>query len=363
MEYITIKRSDKDFESYLMGFFSNDVRALPVENLNISSTNEVVTFKLENLSNLKLPSYLVRLLELLRLENLTFVLVPYFVVLKILRLNALMDTESWILIGSVGVALSFLMMAYNLRNDLQDHRIGLDRINPRSGSRALQKGWFTGRQVQNISWVFIFLSALIATPIIFKSIQDFRATVGFLTFLAIVLVGILNSTKSNIHSRFSLRLSLIGFLLSGPLLTFGAEWILAKSIHIETVIFGVVWGLWVVLLTQVKNFQSLMAQVQAGVSSWMTRSGFDQISKALFIAFVVMQLCFGFIFYSFGNNNDNNNFIVFLHILAATRLSLTLFNKLKKLKSPLGTDISNYCLAFQESHSILSLLLMIKYVF
>src|SRR5262245_11697931 len=72
----TISHCDPEFNSYLDGSFSDDLRALPVRSLNVDTLNEEVTFEIVPVDEIQKPSRLKIIWLLMRPQSLAFSMGP-----------------------------------------------------------------------------------------------------------------------------------------------------------------------------------------------------------------------------------------------------------------------------------------------
>ncbi|HWU44056.1 MAG TPA: hypothetical protein VN132_11480, partial [Bdellovibrio sp.] len=164
-QLLTLSKSSPEFESYLLGTFARDQRALPVQSLNVNSASETVTFKIVSLQEVQRPSWIVVALKSLKVRSFLLLLVPMFLILtKNYEDRSIRD--SWTTIIST-IGLLFAFISANLRNDFMDHMKGVDRIFSDSGSRSIQKGWLTAMQVKKMSTLFLVLALFCSLPVIF----------------------------------------------------------------------------------------------------------------------------------------------------------------------------------------------------
>ncbi|KHD89704.1 MAG: 1,4-dihydroxy-2-naphthoate octaprenyltransferase [Bdellovibrio sp. ArHS] len=325
-ELITLSKNSPEFESYLLGTFSKEQRALPVQTLNVNSASETVTFRVLPLASIQKPSWLIVLLQTFKARSFLLILAPLFLVLtKNIVFRTVVDPITTI-IATVGVILAFI--AVNLRNDYMDHMKGVDRVLERSGSRSIQNGWVTAAQVKSYSTVLLTLAILCALPIIFA----FPEVAGVI-FLSLV-VGLWaqfkkqNSFKYQIGGEFAL------FLMLGPLLTVGYQLAMGAGFDWESVWLGCVWGWLVLFVVQLKNFMNIFASAQAGFTNTVNWLGFDK-SRRLLAIWWFLFLGFNFLFHmSYGGF-----YWGFYLSLVLLLLSVSFIYRLKNISSPVGSEL------------------------
>jgi 1,4-dihydroxy-2-naphthoate octaprenyltransferase len=272
-EVVTLSKGSPEFESYLLGTFSKDKRALPVRTLNANSSLETVTFEIKSISEIEMPSLPVLLLYLLKVRALILVLFPmYLILVKNTADKTILDPVV-VLLSTLGILCTYI--AVNLRNDFTDHIKGLDRINPKAGSRVIQKGWMTAAQVKSWANFFVGLALGAASLVIFA----FPVVVGvvLLTFL----VGIWAQFLKKGSFKYQRGGEVFVFLLLGPFLTTGYHISIAGSWDLESLFLGVIWGWLVVFLQHIKNFEFIIINSQAGFHNTVTWLGFDKAKTML----------------------------------------------------------------------------------
>lgn len=269
---MTLSKSSPEFEPYLLGTFSKEKRALPICTLNANSSQETITFEVKALKDIQRPSWPVILLYLLKVRAFILVLFPmYLILVKNTADKTLLDPVV-VVLSTFGILCTYI--AVNLRNDFTDHIKGIDRINPKAGSRVIQRGWMTAEQVKSWAHIFVGMAIIAASMVVF----------AFPRVLGVVLVTFLVGTWAQFLKKGSFKYQKGGeifvFLLLGPLLTTGYQISIAGTWDMESVVLGSIWGWLVVFLQHLKNFEFIMINSQAGYHNTVTWLGFDK-SKAM----------------------------------------------------------------------------------
>lgn len=325
-ELITLSKDSPQFESYLMGTFSHEKRALPVQSLNVNSASETVTFRLVPVSSIQKPPALLVLLQTFKVRSFLLIVVPLFLVLtKNAADNTLVDFAATVL-ATIGVLLAFV--AVNLRNDFMDHMKGIDRIFDKSGSRAIQNGWVTAAQVKSYSSIFLGLAILCALPIVWV----------YPAVLGVIAIGLVvglwaqfkkqNSFKYQIGGEFAL------FLMMGPLLTVGYQLAMGARYDHESFWLGCVWGWLVLFVVHLKSFMSILPSMQAGFTNTVNWLGFDKSRRLLAVwwgLFLAANLLYHLLYAGFYWGVYLSLVLIFL--------SVPFIYKLKNLASPIGSDL------------------------
>lgn len=274
----TLDKSSAEFESYLWGAFSNTQRALPVQTLNANSKSESVTFRIVEASQIQRPGLLPFLVQTFKARNFILVLFPLFWILsKNLGDGNSVDPVSAV-ISTLGILCAFISLG--LKNDIADHFRGIDRILTDRGSRAIQKGWLTARQVQKYSWFFLALSLACALMIVVVWPQ---AAVIFAISLVFGLWSYLRGGGIPL------------FFLLGPLLTAGYQLSFGGLLSEEVVMMGILWGWLVLYLRYLKNFLHIVPSSQAGFRNTVNRLGFDHSRRGIalwWLAFLALNFLF-----------------------------------------------------------------------
>nr|WP_295904108.1 prenyltransferase [uncultured Bdellovibrio sp.] len=325
-ELITLSKNSPEFESYLMGTFAKDKRALPLQTLNVNSASETVTFRVVPVDSISRPSSLIVFLRTFKARSFLLILVPLFLILTKNIVDQTILDPITTGIATLGVLLAFA--AVNLRNDYMDHLKGVDRVLEKSGSRAIQNGWVTAAQVKSSSTILLVLAILCALPIVF----------AFPVVAVVIALGLAvglwaqfkkqNSFKYQIGGEFAL------FLMLGPLLTVGYQLSMGARFDQESFWLGCVWGWLVLFIVHLRNFISILPSIQAGFTNTVNWLGFDKSRRllaawwGLFVGFnLIYHLLFAGVYWG-----------VYLSIVLLF-LSVTFVYKLKNLSSPIGSEL------------------------
>lgn len=267
-DLITLDRRHPEFMRHLRGLPIGGRRALPVKSLNVRSDSETVTFKLVSPDELSRPSWAVVWLKALRPRSFLQVMVPMFLVLASTGSFAGVVDPDLPWLATLGVLC--LHAAALLRNDVQDHLSGFDRVRADRGSRALQNGWLTVGQIEAASWVFLGAAGLCALPVIFAHPATL---IVILLTVALGATGFFREEKSFRDLKAG---HLMVFLLGGPLLVAGYSLALTGTVTLDLLMVGVVWG-WVLLFpVHLRDLENLIVEGQSGRASLVGRMGFDR---------------------------------------------------------------------------------------
>lgn len=325
-QLVTLSKSSPDFESYLLGTFSADKRALPVQSLNVNSSSETVTFEVVSLADVQRPSWWIIALKSLKVRSFLLLLVPLFLVLTKNMADETIRDPWTTIIATLGLMFAFI--AVNLRNDFMDHIKGVDRIFSNSGSRSIQNGWMTAMQVKNLSTAFLIFAALCSIPVIFA----FPSVA--LIMAAATAVGLWAQFKKKNSFKYQIGGEVALFLLLGPLLTTGYQLSMGADYDPEIFWLGCVWGWGVLFVVHLKNFINILASSQAGFKNTINWLGFDNARRFLafwWLAFVGMNLAYHYIFAGV--------YWGFYSSVAVLIVSSSFISKLKRISSPVGSEL------------------------
>lgn len=325
-ELITLSKNDPRFRSYIEGTFSKDMRALPIQSLNVNTESEQVTFRVFPRQEVMPPFWGLHWLQVLKVRNFLLVSFPIFLVF----------VKSWLdetLLDPVTGALSALgalnlMAAVNLRNDYLDHLSGLDRLHPNSGSHAIQKGWVTAAQVKRWSFLYLAIGVLFGL----RSLFLYPQTLLLVGVLA--LLGVLGMTSYKMGLKYRRWSEWAVFLLLGPLLTLGIRFSLGADFDMETLMLGVLTGWLAVFYLHLKNLEQLMVNNQAQFENTMTWLGFENGKRWLLFwwaGFLVLFLTY---------QAHYQPLAWFLGLCVACLLvTIPIWKAVRTLTSPLGSQM------------------------
>jgi 1,4-dihydroxy-2-naphthoate polyprenyltransferase len=328
-QYKTLHRNDVNFDDYLWGaglHKKQNTIPLPIETMNLGTSDETVTFQVFQKSEITKPSLLKFISVLVKLPSFILILMPLFYVLvKNLRDNRFRDPFSMTL--SAG-AMLFLYAGLNIRNDISDHISGYDRVNKSKTDKAIPMGWITALQSSVVSWTLMVVSMLIALPIFILQPELLRV-LGFVVIL--FLLGQFIKKNSYKSDRFG---EIILFLLSGPGVVLGYQVSLGAGVDTESIAFGLLWGFAVLFLIHINNFNYILTSSQAHIENTITRMGFDKAQKFLIFwwsAYCALWLVFHLYY--------GHRFWTISGTLLLVLMAFPLFKQILKIKSPLSSDL------------------------
>lgn len=325
-QFKTLKKNDPLFKSYLWGQFSDHLIARPINNLNVGSEQETVTFELVERHKINKPSMIELFFKLIKIRNYVLIFIPLlYIASKNYVDDRFFDPSSFALaiIGSL-----FLFAAFNIRNDIHDHLSGYDRVNIDHREKPIVKGWVTANEASMVSWILIVIAAVCSVPVMLAQHESARvvAVILILTFL-----GKLLSKNSYKNQRWG---EIIFFLLIGPTLVAGYQTSLGSGVDTECLVFGIMWAWAIQFLVHLNNFSHIMTSSQAGIKNTITNAGFDKAKKILvlwWLLFLGLWTAFHYFYASI--------FWSWLATLILVFWSIPTLIKIAETQSPVGSDL------------------------
>lgn len=272
--YKSLTPKDAEYLKYMMGSFSETERAIPQASLNPQSVSDVVTFEIKKIEALELASPLKKILMLLKPQSWLIVLVPFIVVGR-MDVHSTFATQLMLFLSLVT-----LMIFANWQTDLVDHLKGWDRLSGEKNKSVLQKGWFTGQQLQQWSKGVLIFNVVLGIPLIMNN--PWVLVPYALGVLALLLL-LPRWWRQPVKTGFS---SLVIFLLTGPLLSVGIDLALDGKMNKNSLFLGVAWGLWMSFMRQQNAYTQQWRSFYKNSSYSFLNLGFDR-SKALMRLIIV----------------------------------------------------------------------------
>lgn len=281
MEYVTLTRQDPEFKSYLLGTFSSDQRALPVETYSPDTARERVTFQLVDVDRIGVPPWWRIYFRSCRPELLVLTLGPA-VAAWLNHRDSFSRWTAWSSLASV-LGVLFLHTAMFLFNDVQDHLRGGDRVNRRRGSRVIQKGWVPAYLMRRWAWVNFALAAGFAIPA-FVGAPWPLAGIGGAAGVALFIF------QRNFGTRFGFC-DLALLLLFGPLLTMGTALASFGVTGWRDAALGFAFGSSTLWTFQVRQFGDLFRSRPQDFHTFLAFFGFDRArAMALVEGFLLLAI-------------------------------------------------------------------------
>ena len=323
---ITLKKTDADFQSYLMGTFSDLDVALPIKSLNLGTQNETVTFEIIPTNEVQRPNYFIYWLHLIKYKSYLYFFLPLFFVLTKNFVDDSIKAPLSLLFAVVGGLLIYA--GFNIRQDVNDHVSGFDRIFPSHSAKPIHKGWISAAEASFLSWFLVGIGIGICIPSFIFQKELIRVAL----VLGIIFIAARFAHRNSFKTKELGEIAL--FLLAGPGISSAFQVALGGGVDTEILGFGLLWGWAVLFIVHLNNFVYLMDSEKFGLENAMIKYGFDRSKKFLIVWWL------GFIFL----------WILYHYFYGATYMtwftsSLLMFwsvptlIKFAEIQSPLGSDL------------------------
>ncbi|MCB0356067.1 MAG: prenyltransferase [Bdellovibrionales bacterium] len=273
LQFVTIKKTDSQFKSYLEGSFSHDWRALPEQSLNVNTLREQVTFRLCKTTDIQRPHLLLLLFKLFRLEWLSLTLGPILATYSYLYNQNIVIQHFQAAVAILAVIL-FHSAVFAI-NDYKDHIRGVDRVQINGGSQVIQKGWMPAFRVRKIGLILFAVGSLLGSYLIWQQ-PFFLIAVGALT--AISVLGYSFYGQGLKYLGFG---EIIAFFCFGPLLTYGFSRAASQFHNLKIIALGFGFGYLAALVLLAKQMENIASDSQLGIKSLAVRLGFDRTKKLI----------------------------------------------------------------------------------
>lgn len=267
MEFITLTRDDPEFDSYLLGTFSKDHRALPVETYQPQTKRERVTFRVLPLEKVAPPQWWKSYLLATRPELWALTLGPAMAA-WLNHKNSLGQWTQWpSWLALVGIF--FLHTAVFLLNDVEDHVRGFDRQNRQRGSRLIQKGWVRAIDMKRWVWVNAALAVVFGAPA-FLNAPIALAVVCGLAALSIVFLARKIGVRQGLND-------LAIYSLFGPLLTAGISLASFGEWGARDATLGLAFGSLTLWVFQLRHFENQFRSNPESARTFLGWRSFDEV--------------------------------------------------------------------------------------
>ena len=332
-KFITIKKSEKEkFDSYLMGNFSKEVRAIPFKSYNVNTPKEKVVFKITQ--NPK--RWWLGFFTSMRLGYLSLTLSPFLVWWashwqKILH-------ENFYQALSAVVSIFLLHVFLFMQNDYFDHIRGSDRMSKRGGSQVIQRGYLPAWHYKYLLIVFFVLGLGFGTFALGGNI--FKLKVFYST---LPLGGLFYYYFGKKLRSFGL-IDLLSLLFLGPAIGFMADWVYNFKSGSNVYFALCVLGLISLITLQLKNLGTVVSDSLSGKKTFMNKLGFDRSKKM-----IQGELIFLFLISTVSN--------VFIFLMTSI-FSFYQFSSLRKSYSPLSSSLHGAGKRMITFHSLLSVVFL-----
>lgn len=325
-QYVTLKQSEPEFSRYLWGLKEAGKRAVPVRTYNVGTPEECVTFEIKNLNDIARPGFFRFVASVIKVRSFILILLPLFFVLTKAQIDGTFTDPLGALLATVACVLLFAGL--NIRNDMNDHISGYDRVNLDAALKPIRQGWVTAKQLSVASLWLIGISGGLAVPVVLLHPELLKVLV---LSLIMFFAGRFAKRNSYKHQHFG---EIVLFMLAGPALVSGFQLSLGAGPDTESLSFGVLWGSAVLFLVQVNNFSHIMTSSQSGIKNTMTKLGFDISQKFLMLEWAGLIMAWLLFQGFFGHRLLGVPGTVVLVVC-----SVPLFRALLNIKSPMGSSL------------------------
>lgn len=325
-QFISLKKSDPLFNSYLMGTAQNGLRPIPFKSLNVGQHDELVTFEMKSTTEIKKPTVFVQIAQLMKIKSYSLILFPlFFVIAKNSAANQLSDPLS---LAFAAASLILIYGGLNMRNDVADHISGYDRVNMSLAGKPILAGWITAAKLSRASWVILSAGAVLALPVILLQFEIWKIVA---VASPLLIAGQFLKTNSYKDKWFG---ELVLFFLMGVGVAAGFQVASGAVLDAEIISFGIFWGSIVLFLVHVNNFSHVLSSTQAGIQNSITKLGFDN-SKIFLASWWGLCLVLWAVFHAV----FATGIWMWLGTLCLLAAAIPLLRMLHRARSPVGSDL------------------------
>lgn len=254
-------------------------------------------------------------------------------------LSYLMGTygaPNFLLLASSILCLQFFLLGLTLYNDYSDYVSGIDRINEFSSKKPLVLGLVRPYQARQLALGFFAISLAMASYCFYEK------PMTLVLALVALLLGL--SLSATFISRSFKGVSLIAtFLMGGPLLVLGFEYLFFDQMTLASGFLGAVFGYHALKYDFSKQVRDIFYSSKARVVTLSTLFGFER-SKLLYSLMSVLHLAVLAAFAWFSQRPD-----VLMILLVSFCFEVYINSLFYGAASFLSSNIS-YCLSLQKLH-------------
>lgn len=343
--YKTLLKNDPQYKSYLLGSFSNEQVALPMESFGVGSERERTTFLILPDSKLTRPAWIQVYLKAIRPELLGLTLGHSF--LAILSLRALMlkhnlstagfFPEGWLAMLLCLLGALFVHASACLFNDYQDHLNGTDRRSTTHGSRVIQKGWSRAYEVRRWAFVNGCLAFAVGAYLLYGN---------WALLLALSLISGMAILFYSGMTPFWNKLGAGDFwitLLFGPLIflsvwasIMSAEHLLqfSQDLLLDGLLLSLCLGLLASWTLQIRQFQDIFKREKGSFRTLISRMSFDRAKTVLRFEGALFFLLQPLVFWLIWRESVSAVFL-----LSGASFSILSLWSLNRIASPLSSQM------------------------
>jgi 1,4-dihydroxy-2-naphthoate octaprenyltransferase len=317
-----------------------------VQNFNVNSSREQITFRLKKVHDINKPNWLVLGFKLFRLEWLSLSLGPILATYAYLFKEEL--SLSHLNGGLAMISVLLLHAGIFSLNDYRDHISGIDRIQKNGGSQILQLGWLAAHQVKKIGLIIFTFGTTIGTLLVMQQPFYLILVALFLIFSVLFLSYLGQGLK---YMGFG---EIIAFLSFGPFMTYGFSRAVSLFHSNEILWLGLGFGFHSAIIFFAKQFENMTTDSQLGVKSMALRLGFDNSKKLLTFCLMALPLVYLTTVY-FLVNNKMSLFLVIPYSYFLIRLALSL----KSVRSTYSSGIEDLRFKIADIHILYSTFILL----
>ncbi|MCB0391314.1 MAG: prenyltransferase [Bdellovibrionales bacterium] len=344
-QFVTLKKTDKNFKSYLEGSFSHELRALPELSLNVNTAREQVTFRLQKTEEIKKPNLLILLFKLFRIDWLSLSLGPVLATYSYLFVNDLSIDHSSAYLALIAVI--FFHSAVFAINDYKDHVTGVDRLQLTGGSQVIQKGWIAAYNVRRLGILLFILGSLIGGYLILQQ-PIFLVAVGVLTSLSVLGYSFYGQGLK--YLGFG---EVIAFFCFGPLLTYGFSRAASHFHSLEIVGLGIGFGYFAAMILLARQMENIASDAKLGIKSLTVRLGFDKAKKLIEYTLVLSPFVLFLTLHFIVKAN-----LSYFALLPFSYFSIKLYLNFRSVSSSFSSGVEGLRLKIADLHVIYSTLVL-----
>ncbi len=345
MTFVTLRKDEPGFSSYLDGSFSKSERAIPTNNLNVNTTKEEVTFKLVPVEDIELPRWPTLLFRLFRFEWLSLTMGPAIATVSYLgsHQSNFVWSEDWLNVMVAFLGVFLLHCSVFALNDYKDYVTGFDRINQSGGSQVIRKGWMTAKNVRRFGFVCFALGSLLGALLVFQQ-PFYLIVVGAFTLIA---VGAFSFWGGGLKTQGFAEI--FAFFSFGPMMTYGMSRVASHFHSPEVIILGIGFGFLAALVLQARQLENLLSDAQKGLRTTAVKLGFDRSKKLIQIQVSVLPLLF--LVTSFICHLP---FLAWAMVIPLTYFCVRIYLNLSQASSSLSSATADIKLQLSDLHIIYS---------
>ncbi len=209
----------------------------------------------------------------------------------------------------------FLQILSNLANDYGDSIHGADHDLRQGPKRPLQKGEISKRQLKNAIAIFVILSLISGTILLYFSFE----IIGMISIVSLFIFGLLAIAAAIFYTNGKRPYGYVGlgdvsvFLFFGLLAVYGTFYIHSGKFILENILPAASCGLFSVAVLNINNMRDIDSDRIAGKKSIPVRLGFDK--SKIYHYILISMACIISLIFLFENYFSFKISLVFLSVL------------------------------------------------